>query len=121
MERGFLVMTIDLLLLAGLGLAGSEELLNAVVAGSQLLASVLGLSLLQLGQLLLLEGDGGLGVSLGEDLTAPVGARTLGDAELVALEVSGGGESSLGSQALSLLGGGELGQDVLLGEGSLDL
>eukprot|EP00298_Acanthocystis_sp_HF-20_P030043 c9085_g1_i1.p1 GENE.c9085_g1_i1~~c9085_g1_i1.p1 ORF type:complete len:189 (-),score=-21.53 c9085_g1_i1:31-597(-) len=110
------------LLLGGLlsGLAGGEVLLDALLAGLEVLGGEL---LVGLGELLELAsniGDGGLLVLGGEDLTGPVSAGTLGDAELVTLEVGGVGKGSLGGEGAGELGLGELLEGLLLGEGSGD-
>jgi hypothetical protein len=107
------------LLLGGLGggLAGGEVLLDAVVASLHVLISELLVGALDLLEGGALEGDGGLGVLIVEDLTGPVGAGTLGDAELVALEVGGLGEGSLGGELASDGGGGVLLEGLGGGEG----
>ena len=87
----------------------------------ELLVSELLLRTLKLGDGLAAEGDGLLGVSLVEELTGPVSAGALGDAELVALEVSRVLKGLLGRDGLGLLGGAPLGEDLLLGKGGGDL
>lgn len=112
----------SVLALAGaLGLLLGEELLDALVAGGELLGLELLVGLLELVEGLAVERDVGLGVLGLEDLARDGRALAEGGAELVALELGGRGEGLLGADGLGLLGGGPLGEDVLLGERSLDL
>ena len=118
----FLASLTSVLTLAGaLSLLLGEELLDAVVASSELLGLELLVSLLELVEGRAVEGDVGLGILGLEDLAGDGGTLAEGGAELVAFEFGGGSEGLLGGDALSLVGGGELGEDVLLGEGILDL
>lgn len=112
----------SVLALAGaLSLLLGEELLDAVVAGGELLGLELLVGLLELVEALAVEGDVFLLVLGGEDLAGDVGALTLGDTELVAFEFGGVGEGLLGGDTLSLAGLGPGVEGLLLGEGFLDL
>jgi hypothetical protein len=109
-----------LTLTSALSLLLGEELLDAVVACGELLGLELLVRLLELVEGFTVEGDVFLLVLSGEDLTRDVGALTLGDTELVALEFGGVGEGLLGSDGLGLASLGPAVEDLLLGEGFLD-
>jgi hypothetical protein len=105
-------------LLGEAGLGAGLGLLDA--SSGTLLLVELGGGLLQLLELDRVPRDGLLLVSLIEDLASPVSAGTLGNAELVALEVGRGHEGLLGSNALGGGGGVVLLEGLLLTEGRLE-
>lgn len=117
---GYLFLASVLTLTSALSLLLGEELLDAVVTSGELLRFELLVSLLELVEAAAVDGDVFLLVLSLEDLAGDVGALTLGDTELVALEFGGVSEGLLGSDGLGLAGLGPSSEGVLLGEGGLD-
>jgi len=116
-SRLFLARLASVLALAcALGLLLGGELLDAVVASSELLGRILGVRLLEFAERSTVERQVFLLVASLEELTRDVGALTLGSTELVTFELSRVGERLLGGDRLRLAGLLPRSDDVLLGE-----